>query len=54
VKIYLPRVFVETGEDEGAPELPGPPAGSRDAVILLVEDDDRMRQIAVAGLRELG
>ncbi len=54
VKIYLPRAFVQTDQVQTPQRLAATPAGSQEEVILLVEDDDRMREIAVASLRELG
>ena len=53
VKIYLPRAFGNV-EAEAAKKANATPTGSMDEVVLLVEDDDRMREISVAGLRELG
>ena len=56
VKIYLPRYYGETDGDakpirkEARPLL----AGSQDEVILVVEDEERLRQITVATLEELG
>ncbi len=57
VKIYLPRFF-----GEGAAASPPAEAGSPDAprgakedeVVLVVEDEDRVRHISVDALRELG
>jgi hypothetical protein len=53
-KMYLPRAFPVAGRGEAAQRPSPTPAGSLNEVILLVEDDDRMREITVAGLRELG
>ncbi len=55
VKIYLPRFrgSAPTLEAErSAPEEM--PAGTADEVILVVEDEERVREISVATLRELG
>jgi signal transduction histidine kinase len=54
VKLYLPRC---TGEDEPAqPVLPTdrPLEGTAAEVILVVEDEDRVRQMSVQLLRDLG
>jgi signal transduction histidine kinase len=55
VKLYLPRFF--GAEDSVAPEALSPQAitlGTASETILVVEDDDRARQVAVDSLRELG
>ena len=54
VKIYLPRL--ESDAEIRAPKAaPRPiPTGSASEVILLVDDEERMRDIGVAALRELG
>jgi CheY-like chemotaxis protein len=54
VKIYLPRYY-----GEAAPELPRSSAGaghqgSEGEVILVVEDEERVRFYAIEALRELG
>ena len=51
VKIYLPRHFGEDGPAPAAGALSKAGAGE---TILLVEDDDRVRLLTVAALRELG
>jgi CheY-like chemotaxis protein len=51
VKIYLRRHFGEDGPAPAAGELSKAGAGE---TILLVEDDDRVRLLTVAALRELG
>jgi CheY-like chemotaxis protein len=54
VKLYLPRAFGEA-EAAGFATVPAvTPGGMRDEVILLVEDEDRMREISTTSLRELG
>ena len=54
VKIYLPRL-VAPRERQAAGEHRAPtPVGTSNEVILVVEDEDRMREISCAGLRELG
>jgi PAS domain S-box-containing protein len=54
VKLYLPRHYgeheVQAPRHRAAAALPGSPS----EVILLVEDDDRVREIASGSLRELG
>jgi signal transduction histidine kinase/CheY-like chemotaxis protein len=55
VKLYLPRHFgdrlkLATGEQKSSM----PPGGSLQEIILVVEDDERVRQISVDALRELG
>ena len=54
VKLYLPRFY---GVDQPAPlRRPAPPPGTGHAseVVLVVEDDDRVRGWSVEALRELG
>ncbi|WP_198935169.1 hybrid sensor histidine kinase/response regulator [Pararhizobium arenae] len=54
VKIYLPRHY-GTGEIKGARPLSNEPArGTRDELILVVEDDARVRHFSTESLRELG
>lgn len=52
VKLYLPR----THRAETPAPTPKPPAprGAPDQVILVVEDEERVRSVSVAALRELG
>ncbi len=54
VKLYLPRLYaaIEARAIDGPPAAT--PRGTPADVILLVEDEDRMRAVAAAGLRELG
>jgi signal transduction histidine kinase/CheY-like chemotaxis protein len=54
IKIYLPRTL--RAEESVQPASPKPPAPTGDAreIILVVEDEDRVRLISVAALRELG
>ncbi len=55
VKIYLPRLYGAAEQAGGVLEShPVTPMGSSADIILVVEDDDRMREISAAGLRELG
>ena len=55
IKIYLPR---NTGEIEAGDVqvrlVDDLPHGSQDEIILVVEDDDRVRHLSVDALRELG
>jgi signal transduction histidine kinase len=53
VKIYLPRLIGETQQVKraGAPQVR---SGSREEVILIVEDDALMRQMSADALRDLG
>jgi len=54
VKIYLPRSH-EAGEEERVhAEKAAMPGGAANEIILVVEDDDRVRVVSVAALRELG
>jgi PAS domain S-box-containing protein len=51
IKLYLPRAGED--EDQAAPVPSGPPAGGTETV-LVVEDDDAVRQVVVETLTELG
>ena len=53
VKIYLPRLLKGEPAVSGGP-APEPPRGHEDEIILVVEDDDRVRRMSVDALRELG
>jgi signal transduction histidine kinase/CheY-like chemotaxis protein len=53
IKIYLPRFYGSVAPKETV-KRSGPPRGSRSEIVLVVEDDVRMREMAVASLRELG
>jgi CheY-like chemotaxis protein len=55
VKIYLPRSFaVEDAVEVVKPVQAETPRAQGDEVILVVEDDERVRQLSVETLRELG
>jgi signal transduction histidine kinase/ActR/RegA family two-component response regulator len=55
VKIYLPRLFDESVEaDQDRRPAIGDVTGTAAEVVLVVEDEDRVRQFAVEALRELG
>jgi CheY-like chemotaxis protein len=53
VKIYLRR-YIGEGSDAEAEQQFSPVAPSTDKVILVVEDEDEVRQTTVSSLRELG
>ena len=53
VKIYLPRLL----KGDPAPDVladPNLPRGHEEEIVLVVEDDDRVRHMSVDALRELG
>lgn len=53
VKLYLPRVdAVAEPSDRKAPEEA--PLGTPHQIVLIVEDEPRVRELSAAGLRELG
>jgi len=54
VHIYLPRANVRVGAPDCDPAAVRPPAGFHAARILLVDDDDAVREVTGAMLRELG
>ena len=51
VKVYLPRYF---GEEERTPAPSAPSRAGAGETILVVEDEERVRLMTVAALRELG
>jgi signal transduction histidine kinase/CheY-like chemotaxis protein len=54
VKLYLPR-FLGAGDPVAKPELSYPvPTGSAEQVVLVVENEERVRQLTAAMLSELG
>jgi signal transduction histidine kinase len=54
VKLYLPR-FLGTGEPVAKPELSyAVPTGSAEQVVLVVENEERVRQLTAAMMSELG
>jgi PAS domain S-box-containing protein len=53
VKIYLPRHFGEVPPEEAGPAQPAADSFGGE-VVLVVEDEDRVRQMSVDALRELG
>ncbi|MFC3442860.1 CHASE3 domain-containing protein [Sphingobium rhizovicinum] len=55
IKIYLPRHYgVETAPDHAAPMADSLPRAQGEEIILVVEDEDRVRHMSVDSLRELG
>ena len=54
VKIYLPRLYGEAAATEQAKRLATIHRGLRSEVVLVVEDDERVRALSVEALRELG
>jgi CheY-like chemotaxis protein len=53
IRLFLPRLLVpvEAGEERGSSEAR---PGSQNETILVVEDDEDVRNYAIEGLRELG
>ncbi|MEN3975783.1 CHASE3 domain-containing protein [Emcibacter sp. SYSU 3D8] len=54
VKIYLPRHHGAATTAQPDADMAPPPQGAPHQVILVVEDDDRVRQMSVDALRDLG
>jgi signal transduction histidine kinase/CheY-like chemotaxis protein len=54
VKIYLPRLYGEAAATEQAKRLTTVHRGLRSEIILVVEDEERVRALSVEALRELG
>jgi signal transduction histidine kinase len=55
VKLYLPRYFGEVeAAGTGEPAMETLPRAQDDEIILVVEDEDRVRHMSVDALRELG
>jgi CheY-like chemotaxis protein len=55
MRLYLPRFDAPAASDEAAPDVDASvPGGSRHETILVVEDDEDVRQHTVELLRELG
>jgi CheY-like chemotaxis protein len=55
VKIYLPRLVAEhAAESEESKPVPARLVGKPEEIVMVVEDEDRVRQFAVEALRELG
>lgn len=54
VKLYLPRYTGEDVTDPVSTDIDRPLEGSASEVILVVEDEDQVRQMSVQLLRELG
>lgn len=55
VKLYLPRTQLEESEDAAQqPASKEVPLGDAATIVLVVEDEERVRNLSVASLRELG
>ncbi len=54
VKIYLPRLYGEDATTEQTKRIVTIHRGRRSEVVLVVEDDERVRAVSVEALRELG
>jgi len=54
VKLYLPRWFGMEASETGSARSGAPPTGSVEELILVVEDEARVRHMSVDALRELG
>jgi len=54
VKVYLPRHYGEATAGEGAKRLPSIPRGLPSEIILVVEDDERVRALSIEALKDLG
>jgi len=54
VKLYLPRYYGEAAVAAAAPLVEDLPAGSTSEILLVVEDDDRVRAHSCEVLRDLG
>ena len=54
VKIYLPRTRAEASEAKAAEAAAPTPAVREGAIILVVEDDEHVRNMTVAMLRDIG
>jgi signal transduction histidine kinase/ActR/RegA family two-component response regulator len=54
VKIYLPRLYGEAAATEQAKRLATIHRGLRSEIILVVEDEERVRALSVEALKELG
>ncbi len=54
VKLYLPRLLKGEPAARAATPNPSLPRGREEEIVLVVEDDDRVRHMSVDALRELG
>ena len=54
MRIYLPRYTVDADQQPAAGAAPALPTATANETILVVEDDDDVRENNVANLRELG
>ncbi|MGF7154712.1 PAS domain S-box protein [Novosphingobium gossypii] len=54
IKVYLPRLIGDVGEEECADDTVDLPLGEKQELILVVEDEPAVRQFSVDALTELG
>lgn len=54
VKLYLPRTQLEESQAAAEPASKELPVGDPGTIVLVVEDEERVRNLSVASLRELG
>ena len=54
IKLYLPRLALSADVPDAVPDAAALPAGERDRLVLVVEDDEDVRAHAVSILTELG
>lgn len=54
VKLYLPRHFGESSATSAVADADAMPRAGTDEIVLVVEDEERVRQLSVEALRELG
>lgn len=54
VKVYLPRYFGKPEDQKQTTQLAHAHRGIKGEVVLVVEDDDRVRSLSVEALKELG
>jgi CheY-like chemotaxis protein len=54
VKLYLPRTHLSETAEPAAAEPAEEQRGDASTLVLVVEDDERVRSLSVAALRELG
>ena len=54
MKIYLPRYYGESVPEEGRPQSSPVHGGLPTEIVLVVEDEERVRTVSVEALRDLG